>query len=293
MKADILAAICAQSTWCPSNSGPSTHTKRVFPPTLTRHPPHIPVPSIITVFSDTVVFTPNGSVVRQQNFIITGGPIAMTSSTPPARHSSSSGSVTRPLRPLEPSSVIFIRFSPAMARISSSITKRLSVRAPIITVTLLPAAFSACAMGCSGATPMPPPTHTTCPGFSPFSPRISVGRPSGPSTAATAPPSSRAASFAVVAPTVWNTSVTVPAAASASPIVSGMRSPSSASAITITNCPALRARATRGASTVIRQTLSESIVFDIILFIRGPPCRLPASVSAPRTPARTGTGLSP
>ena len=33
-----------------------TQAKRIFPPTLKRHPPHIPVPSIMIGFIDTIVF---------------------------------------------------------------------------------------------------------------------------------------------------------------------------------------------------------------------------------------------
>ena len=175
----------------------------------------------------------------------------MTSSTAPASQSSLRGSVTRPLRPELPSSVMRIRFSPAIAAISSFMTKRLSFLAPMMIVTLLPAALSAWAIGCIGATPMPPPTQTTCPGFSPFSPRIEVGRPSGPRRAAMESPGSRRESFVVVAPTVWKMTVIVPFSTSASAIVRGIRSPNSSSAIKITNCPALRSCATRGASICI------------------------------------------
>jgi len=42
-------------TSCPSNSGPSTHTNRVFPPTETRQAPHIPVASTMMGFRLTTV----------------------------------------------------------------------------------------------------------------------------------------------------------------------------------------------------------------------------------------------
>src|SRR5574344_146454 len=43
-------SISSKSTSCASNSGPSTHTNFVLPPTVTRHAPHIPVPSTMMVF---------------------------------------------------------------------------------------------------------------------------------------------------------------------------------------------------------------------------------------------------
>ncbi len=49
---------------------------RVWPPTSTRHPPHMPVPSIITELRLTTVLTPNGRVVNEQNFIMIAGPMA-------------------------------------------------------------------------------------------------------------------------------------------------------------------------------------------------------------------------
>ena len=99
---------------------------------------------------------------------------------------------------------------------------------------------------------MPPPTQTTRPGFSPFSPRIEVGRPRGPRTAATESPGSRRESFIVVAPTVWKIMVIVPFAASASAMVSGILSPMSASTMRMMNWPALRSLATSGASMSMR-----------------------------------------
>ncbi len=50
------------------------------PPTVTRHAPHMPVPSTIKALSDTVVFNPNFAVVAATNFIIIIGPMATTSS---------------------------------------------------------------------------------------------------------------------------------------------------------------------------------------------------------------------
>ena len=64
---------------------------------VTRQPPHIPVPSIITGFIETVVGMLYCSVSLQTNFIITSGPIAITSSNfSPASISFLSISVTKP-----------------------------------------------------------------------------------------------------------------------------------------------------------------------------------------------------
>ena len=70
----------SKSTSWASNSGPSTHVKRVRPPTVTRQAPHMPVPSTISALSDTVVFSAYFFVVRATNFIIIIGPMATHSS---------------------------------------------------------------------------------------------------------------------------------------------------------------------------------------------------------------------
>ncbi len=54
----VRSANRSKSTSCPSNSGPSTQANRVMPPTSTRQPPHMPVPSTMTGLSETMVFTP-------------------------------------------------------------------------------------------------------------------------------------------------------------------------------------------------------------------------------------------
>ena len=66
----------SKSTWCPSNSGPSTQAKSVWPPTATRQPPHMPVPSTITGLSETIVRTPSGLVRFTTARIIGTGPTA-------------------------------------------------------------------------------------------------------------------------------------------------------------------------------------------------------------------------
>ena len=239
-------SMLSQSTWWPSKSGPSTHTNRILPPTETRQPPHMPVPSIMIVLSETIVGMPKGFVVAAQNFIMIGGPIAITRSGGVALSQSSlSGAVTRSLRPYEPSSVQTITSSEA-ARMRSSKMSRSFVRAARMLVTWLPAAFIAWAIGWIGATPMPPPQSTTRPNLS-----TSLGMPSGPRTSARASPTPRRASLSVEAPTAWKTTVTVPAASSASAMVSGTRSPQSWSTWTMRNWPALCSRAMCGASKAI------------------------------------------
>ena len=125
-----------------------------------------------------------------------GGPITTASSGFGLRSQHSlRGSVTRPLRPAVPSSVTMISSS-AAERISSSITSSCLLRAPMITVTLLPAFLKAWAIGNIGATPMPPPTQTTQPTF-----LMSVGRPSGPTTVGSESPTFMRESLRVVSPT--------------------------------------------------------------------------------------------
>jgi hypothetical protein len=103
-------------------------------------------------------------------------------------------------------------------------------------------------MGWSGATPMPPPTQTTVPTRSMW-----VALPSGPSRCGRSSPARHWASWRVDWPTAWKTRVMVPAAGSASAMVSGMRSSYSPS-WTMTNWPGWRSRAISGASTSMRCT---------------------------------------
>ena len=112
----------------------------------------------------------------------------------------------------------------------------------MMTMTLLPAAFMAWAMGCMGATPMPPPTQTTVPRFS-----MCVGRPKGPRKTGRESPTSIMASFLVEKPTAWKMMRTSPFMGSASAMVSGMRSPNCSSICRMMNWPALRSSAMRGA----------------------------------------------
>ena len=99
LKAPMRFSISSKSTWCPSNSGPSTHTNLVFPPMVIRQAPHIPVPSTIMVFNDTSVGISYFLVSRQTNFIIMAGPIAKHLFTFSRLITSSTPSVTSPLRP--------------------------------------------------------------------------------------------------------------------------------------------------------------------------------------------------
>ena len=212
----------SKSTRLPSNSGPSTQTNFVFPPTLTRHPPHIPVPSIMIVFRETVVGMAKGFVTAAHPFIISAGPIAKTLSGLGSReHNSLKGSVTNPLRPLDPSSVQRMNSS-AKARILSSMMRRFSLLAPAMKIRRLPALFMASAIGKRGAVPMPPPTQTTVPKRS-----ILVGEPRGPRRFSTVSPSLMEVSPLVVFPMAWTTRVMVPASASASAMVRGILSPNS------------------------------------------------------------------
>ena len=101
-------------------------------------PPHIPVPSIIIGFIETVTGTPYGFAVRVTNFIIISGPIVIIiSKLSPASSISLSGTVTFPCLPYEPSSVIMKSLSDA-ARNSSSHMRRSFERKPIMLVTAAP-----------------------------------------------------------------------------------------------------------------------------------------------------------
>ena len=55
---------------------PSTHAYSVRPPTLTRQPPHMPVPSTMIALSDTVVGTPWRAVSSATARIMGTGPTA-------------------------------------------------------------------------------------------------------------------------------------------------------------------------------------------------------------------------
>ena len=176
LKAPMRFNISSKSTWWPSNSGPSTHTNLVFPPMVIRQAPHIPVPSTIIVFNDTSVGISYFFVSKQTNFIMIAGPIAKHLSTFSRLITSSTPSVTRPLRPYDPSSVIMITSS-ELSRISFSRIISSLLRPANTVITRLPAALSACTIGSIGATPTPPPAHTTVPKFS-----MCVACPSGPTT---------------------------------------------------------------------------------------------------------------
>src|SRR5450756_3113013 len=97
----------SQSTSCASNSGPSTQANLISPPTVTRHPPHMPVPSIMMGFREAIVGIPSSLVRRDVNFIMRGGPMTTAWSmwVPPLTRERIA-SVTSPLVPHDPSSVV-------------------------------------------------------------------------------------------------------------------------------------------------------------------------------------------
>ena len=72
----------SKSTSCASNAGPSTQANCALPPTITRQPPHMPVPSTISGSIDTSVFTLGARVVSATARIMAIGPIATTRSGP-------------------------------------------------------------------------------------------------------------------------------------------------------------------------------------------------------------------
>ena len=166
-----------KSTWWPSNSGPSTQTNFVVPPTVTRQAPHIPVASTMIGLRLTMVLIPWGRVTSATARIIGTGPMAMHRPIfSPRSMNSCSAVVTNPFLAYDPSSVV-TTISSETARISSSRIRRSFVRAPTIESRRFPAFLMAVAMGSRGAVPMPPPMPTTVPNFSMW-----VGSPRGPTT---------------------------------------------------------------------------------------------------------------
>ena len=219
LKAPIRFIMPSQSTSWPSNSGPSTHTNLVLPPTLTRQAPHIPVPSTMIVLSDTSVDISYFLVSRQQNFIMMAGPMAKHLSTFSLWITSSIPTVTTPLLPYDPSSVMMM-VSSAYLRTSSSRMMSSLVRPANTAITLLPASLRALMMGSMGAVPTPPPAHRTVPNFS-----MCVAWPRGPTTSVIKSPSFSRQSLFVERPIRCTTSVMVPRLTSESAMVSGIRSP--------------------------------------------------------------------
>ena len=134
-------------TWWASNSGPSTQTNFVSPPTVVRHPPHMPVPSIMIELRLTMVLRLWGLVTSATALIMMTGPMARTRSifvfSSISRFSSS---VTKPWRPYDPSSVVTNSLW-LIAFISSSRMSISLFRAPMIEMTSFPAWWRALAMG--------------------------------------------------------------------------------------------------------------------------------------------------
>ena len=128
--------------------------------------------------------------------------------------------------------------------------------------TRFPAAFKALIIGSIGATPTPPPAHTTVPKFS-----MCVGFPSGPTTSAMTSPSLSPQSFCDDSPTRCTTIVIVPLFTSASAMVRGIRSPF-LSTLIIMKLPAFLLFAISGASISNKNTFSENCSLRRILFIK-------------------------
>ena len=138
------------------------------------------------------------------------------------------------------------------ARSSGSRMTHSRERPPTTLVTWTPRRASARTIGRMTAVPTPPPTHTAWPVV-----MSSVSWPRGPATSVMASPTWRLVSSVVLTPTAWIIRVMVPASASLSAIVSGMRSPPGP-VRTMTNWPGRRTFAIRGASTTRRTTFGES-----------------------------------
>jgi hypothetical protein len=100
-----------KSTRWASNSGPSTQANWLFPSTLTRQPPHIPVPSTMTELRLTTVRMPWGRVVSATARIIGTGRWRGRSRSARPPDQRGQPSVTRPFSPWLPSSVVTNRAS--------------------------------------------------------------------------------------------------------------------------------------------------------------------------------------
>ena len=162
LKVPILLNISSQSTWSPSNSGPSIQTNFVLPPIVRRQAPHMPVPSTIIVLRETSFGILYFFANNEQNFIIIGGPMARTLSTCSRFITSSIPTVITPFCPQLPSSVMTITSSLYFLTSSTMMTSSL-VRPASIEMMRLPACLSAVRMGKMAAIPMPPPAQITVP----------------------------------------------------------------------------------------------------------------------------------
>ena len=86
IKADAAIISDAGVVYATKKSAPkldihiSTQANLTLSPTVTRHAPHIPVPSTMIGFKLTIVGSPSSFVSRQTNFIIIIGPIATQTS---------------------------------------------------------------------------------------------------------------------------------------------------------------------------------------------------------------------
>ena len=147
------------------------------------------------------------------------GPMAKHLSTFSRLITSSIPTVTTPLFPYDPSSVMMM-VSSAYLRTSSSRMISSLVRPARTAITLLPASFKALMMGSMGAVPTPPPAQSTVPNFS-----IWVAWPRGPTTSVIISPASSLQRRLVERPMRCTTRVMVPRLTSESAIVSGIRSP--------------------------------------------------------------------
>ena len=128
---------------------------------LTRHPPHIPVPSIMIGFKDTIVGMSYSFVILTTFFIMISGPIAITSSYfTPALIWSSNTVVTKPLVPRLPSSVAIYTLSQNSSNNSLRITNS-ALLPPMITSTGTPIFANLRSCGYNGAAPTPPATPMT------------------------------------------------------------------------------------------------------------------------------------
>jgi hypothetical protein len=69
-----------KSTGVAVEVGAVTQAKRIIPFTVTRHEPHMPVPSTMIALRETRVLAPKGRIVSAHAFIMGKGPMATTRS---------------------------------------------------------------------------------------------------------------------------------------------------------------------------------------------------------------------
>jgi hypothetical protein len=214
-----------------------------LPPTVTRHDPHMPVPSTMMEFRLTTVGTPNGRVVSQQAFIIGIGPMATTSRT----SFSARQHVGQRVR-----DEAFAAIAAVVGGDDQLVAEGAEFVFPEHQVAIAEAddgdgAIARCLYSRKLRIDGRHAQAAAHQHHGAFSLRMWLGSPERPDEIEEVSPSRSVIISKVVLPTAWMTTVTVPRAASKSATVSGMRSPCS-SMRAMMKWPGRAARATSGAA---------------------------------------------